>query len=80
MIRLMEIRTTESIQAQLLKIFLRIGYVRSAEWAKMSLFRKINKYCSKTGPHWLLSLCADRFFIWIYGNTIYQISVEIKIS
>ena len=55
MIRLMEIRTTESIQAQLLKIFLRIGYVRSAEW--------INKYCSKTGPHWLLSLCADRFFI-----------------
>ena len=28
---------------------------------------EVNKYCSKTGPHWLLSLCADRFFIWIYG-------------
>ena len=63
MIRLMEIRTTVSIQAQLLKIFLRIGYVRSAEWAKMSLFRRINKYYRKTGSHRLLSLSADRFFI-----------------
>ena len=24
---------------------------------------RLNKYDSKTGPHWLLSLCADRFFI-----------------
>lgn len=63
MIRLMEIRTTVSIQAQLLKIFLRIGYVRSAEWAKMSLFQRINKYYRKTGSHRLLSLSADRFFI-----------------
>lgn len=41
MIRRQVIRITESIQAQLLKIFRRIGYVRSAVWEKMYLSRKI---------------------------------------